>query len=504
MQLSVDSSDKGAAVDSCRTMDGRAAIPPASSARMPMTTSVSSRSPGASSSPPEAWEPLFRLARLASRPLEKFLRIEAASGILLLVAAAVALVWSNSAWAKSYVDLWETPLGIRVGTFTFDRSLAWVVNDGLMVIFFFVVGMEIRRETHHGELSEWRRAMLPAAAALGGMLAPAGLYLAFAGGVSTRSGWGVPMATDIAFAVGILALLGKRVPPALRVLLLALAIIDDLGAIIVIAVFYSSGVAAYGLGVAAAGLAGIFLLQRVGARAWPAYVAPGLVVWGGVYAAGIHPTIAGVIVGLVTPVRAWLGPQALTVALRDELDDLGKRSPASQDLDATRKHVDIARREAVSPSEGLIAALHPWVAYGIMPIFALANAGVVLGGGSDAPSAWTVTLGVAMGLVVGKPLGVLGASWLAVRLGLGVLPAGIGLRQLVVLGVVAGVGFTMALFIAQLAFSDAAMLGAAKVGVLLASGVAAVLALVLGRILLGQPPETAAKSADEAECSTES
>jgi NhaA family Na+:H+ antiporter len=466
-----------------------------------MATSVSSRSPGASSSPPEAWEPLLRLARLARRPLERFLQIEAASGILLLGAAAVALVWSNSAWAASYLALWQTPLGIRIGTFHFDRSLEWVVNDCLMAIFFFVVGLEIRREVHHGELSEWRRAMLPAAAALGGMLAPAGLYLLFAGGALTRSGWGVPMATDIAFALGILALLGKRVPPALRVLLLALAIIDDLGAIVVIAVFYSSGIAGYGLAIAAAGLAGIFLLQRLGARAWTAYVVPASIVWGGIYAAGIHPTIAGVMVGLMTPVQAWLGPQALTVALREELDDLAKRSPSTRDLDTTRKHADVARREAVSPAEGLIAALHPWVAFGIMPVFALANAGVVLRGGSNEPSAGTVTTAVVLGLVLGKPVGVLGASWLATRLGLGVLPPGIGARQLVVLGAVAGVGFTMALFISQLAFTDAAMLGAAKLGVLVASGIAALLALVLGRVLLEVTPPSEEQSADEIECS---
>jgi Na+:H+ antiporter, NhaA family len=261
------------------------------------------------SSPPEAWEPLLRFARLAGRPLERFLRIEAASGILLLVAAAVALLWANSPWAESYVHLWHTPVGVRFGNFTFERTLEWFVNDGLMVIFFFVVGMEIRREIHHGELSEWRRAALPAAAALGGMIAPACLYLVFAGASSTRSGWGVPMATDIAFAVGILTLLGKRVPAALRVLLLALAVIDDLGAIVVIAIFYSSGISLTGLLVAAAGFGGVFAMQRIGVRAKLAYVVPAVVAWAGIYAAGVHPTIAGVIVGLVTPVRAWLGPE---------------------------------------------------------------------------------------------------------------------------------------------------------------------------------------------------
>jgi NhaA family Na+:H+ antiporter len=460
-----------------------------------------------SSSPPEAWQPLLRLARLAGRPLERFLRVEAASGILLLVAAGVALVWANSPWAESYAQLWHTPLGIRAGTFRFERTLEWFVNDGLMVIFFFVVGMEIRREVYDGELSEWRRAALPALAALGGMLAPAGLYLVFAGAPATRSGWGVPMATDIAFAVGILTLLGKRVPAALRVLLLAIAVIDDLGAIVVIAIFYSSGLAVSGLLIAAAGFGGIFAMQRFGVRVKLAYVVPSVVAWAGVYTAGIHPTIAGVIVGLVTPVRAWLGPDGFVVGVRKELEHLAKATSdtvSSHDLAGTLQKVGTARREAMSPAESLIETLHPWVAFGIMPVFALANAGVTVSGGSLDPAAWSVMTAVAVGLIVGKPVGVLLASWLALRLRIGTLPVGMSLRHLVVLGVVAGVGFTMSLFIAQLAFSDAKLLAAAKLGVLAASGGAAILGLVLGRLLLA-PVATAgaAQTADEAECSTE-
>ncbi|HEX6278323.1 MAG TPA: Na+/H+ antiporter NhaA [Polyangiaceae bacterium] len=460
-----------------------------------------------SSRPPEAWEPLLRIARLASRPLERFLRVEASSGILLLVASAVALAWANSSWAESYRHLWHTPIGIRVGTFNFERTLEWLVNDGLMVIFFFVVGMEIRREVHHGELSEWRRAALPAAAALGGMLAPAAFYLVFAGAAATRSGWGVPMATDIAFAVGILTLLGKRVPAALRVLLLALAVIDDLGAIVVIALFYSSGLTFSGLLVAALGLGGVFAMQRLGVRTKLVYVLPAVVMWAGIYTAGVHPTIAGVVVGLVTPVRAWLGPDGFVADIRKELDHLGEVSPSSlssHEFAAALKHVDGARREAMSPAESLIESLHPWVAFGIMPVFALANAGVPLSGAALDGASWSVATGVAVGLVVGKPIGVLIASWFTLRFRLGTLPAGIGARHLVVLGVVAGVGFTMSLFIAQLAFTDAALLRAAKLGVLVASGGAAVLGLALGRLLL-TPTQvaTAAKTADEAECSTE-
>lgn len=459
-----------------------------------------------SSPPPEAWEPLLALARLAKRPLERFLRIEAASGILLLVAAAVALVWANSPLAESYVDFWHMPLGVRIAGFAFTRSLEWFVNDGLMVIFFFVVGMEIRREIHHGELSEWRRAALPAAAAMGGMLAPAGLYLLVAGGAATRSGWGVPMATDIAFAVGILTLLGRRVPAALRVLLLALAIIDDLGAILVIALFYSSGIALQGLVIAAIAFGGIFAMQRLAVRSKAAYILPAVVAWAGIYAAGIHPTIAGVLVGLVTPVTAWLGPHGFVSQVRPQLAQLAAVSPAlsSHETAENLRRFDLARREAMSPAESLIETLHPWVAFGIMPVFALANAGVSISSGALDVGALRVLSGVAIGLVIGKPLGVLLACWLTLRLGIGTLPRGMSMRHVLVLGVVAGVGFTMALFIAQLAFSDARLLAAAKLGVLAASGAAAALAIILGRLLLAPViAGGAAETADEAERSTE-
>lgn len=472
-----------------------------------MQRTTPSERPPLESSPPEAWQPLLRLARRASRPLERFLQIEAASGLLLLFTAAIALVWANSPWAPYYRELWHTPLGVRIGEFAFERSLEWFVNDVLMVIFFFVVGLEIRREIHRGELSEWRRASLPAVAALGGMLVPAGLYLAFSGEPETHSGWGVPMATDIAFAVGILTLLGKRAPPALRVLLLALAVIDDLGAIVVIALFYSSGVSAGGLLVIALGLLVLLLMQRLGVRSKAAYIVPGFIVWAGVYSSGIHPTIAGVLVGIVTPVRAWLGTDGFVVQVQHELEHLTEQASvvtSSHELAKSLKHVDVARREAMSPAESLIENLHPWVAFGIMPVFALANSGVTIAGGAFDAAAWHIATGVFVGLVVGKPVGVLLATWLALKSGLSSLPRGVTIRHLSVLGLVAGVGFTMALFIAQLAFRDADLLAAAKLGVLVASGVAATLALVVGRLILA--PSTvdgAARTADEAESSTD-
>lgn len=457
-------------------------------------------------SPPEAWEPLARIARAAGRSLDRFLHVQAASGILLLMATGIALFWANSPWAESYVALWHTPVGMRVGEFTFERSLEWVVNDGLMVIFFFVVGLEIRREIYEGELSEWRRAALPIAAALGGMLAPAILYLTIARDPALHSGWGVPMATDIAFAVGILALLGKRVPAALRVLLLALAVIDDLGAIVVIALFYSSGIAPSGFLIAGAGVALIFLMQWLGVRSKAAYIVPGVLTWAGVYMGGVHPTIAGVIIGLLTPVRAWLGPDGFISAARDRLNDIAhaQRTSSPESVAAGLREVNDARREAMSPAESLIDVLHPWVAFGIMPIFALANAGVRLSGSSMDAAAAVAAVAVTVGLVIGKPAGILLALWLTLRSGLGTLPAGVAWRHLVVLGVVAGVGFTMALFIAQLAFGDPALLAAAKLGILAASALAAVLALSLGRALLpSQVDPAAALTAYDAERSLE-
>jgi Na+:H+ antiporter, NhaA family len=370
------------------------------------------------------------------------------SGLLLMLATACALVWANSAWSASYARLWQTPIPLQFGGVSFERTAAWFVNDGLMVVFFFVVGLEIRREIHAGELSHWRRASLPVAAALGGMIVPAGLYLVLVGRGDAAAGWGVPMATDIAFAVGVLALLGKRVPAALRVLLLALAVIDDLGAIVVIAIFYSSGLHVTGLIVAAAGLGAVMLLQRLGVRAKLAYVPLAVLVWASVYAAGVHPTIAGVALGLLTPVRA------------------------------------LPPREAVSPADSLIDKLQPWVEFAIMPIFALANAGVTFGGTELGAAGSRVLLSVIVALALGKPTGVLLACWLSVRTGLSRLPTGVTWRHIVVLGAVAGIGFTMALFVAQLAFQTDSLLSAAKLGVLAGSGTATLAALLLGRALL--------------------
>lgn len=458
--------------------------------------------------PPGAWAPLLRLRRATGRSLDRFLHVQAASGILLLLATAVALVLSNSAGADGYAAFWRTLVGFQVGSVTFVRSLEWIVNDVLMVIFFFVVGLEMRREIYEGELSDWRRATLPVAAAVGGMLAPAIVYLTLVGTEpSLRVAWGVPMATDIAFAVGILALLGKRVPAALRVLLLALAVIDDLGAIVVIAVFYSSGLSLAGLGVACLGIAGVWLLQRAGVRSKIVYIFPGVVVWAGAYSAGVHPTIAGVILGLATPVQAWLGPTGFVEKARERLDHL--RHSALQplpveSLKAELREVNTARREALSPADSLIDLLHPWVVFVIMPIFALANAGVPLHVNGLSAEAGMVACAVTVGLIVGKPAGILTAIWLTLRLKWSILPVGITWRHLLVLGLVSGIGFTMAIFVAQLALDDQDLLTGAKMGVLGASFMAGLLGLGLGRWLLpASVTPAAAQTASEAESSTE-
>jgi NhaA family Na+:H+ antiporter len=401
--------------------------------------------------PPEAWPPAHAAARRLLSPIQRFLQVEATGGLVLIAATVIALGWANSRWAASYHALWQTELSLAIGPWQFARPLQFWVNDGLMTVFFLVVGLEIRRDMHDGELSKLRRAALPLVAALGGMLVPAAIYAALNAGRAGARGWGIPMATDIAFAVGVLALLGRRVAPALRILLLALAVIDDIGAIVVIAVFYSAGIAPDGLALAAGGVGAVAVLKAAGIRVAGLYVVPAIVVWAGLSVAGIHPSLAGVVLGLMTPVRAW--------------------SPVPEDPDPA------------SPAARLQSALHPWVAYGIMPVFALANAGVALGGASLAGDACFVFLGVALGLCTGKPTGI----WLACALARRwtALPHGVTRGGLATAGTVAGIGFTMALFIAQLAFPPGRLLETAKVAVLAGSVVAALAGFAIGRAILG-------------------
>ena len=455
--------------------------------------------------PPGVWFPAHRLTTAFHAPINRFLAVEASSGLLLLAAALLALALANSPLHAAVEAVWAAPLGVQLGGLSFVRELRWWVNDGLMTIFFFVVGLEIRREVHGGELSELRRAALPLAAALGGMALPALIYLALNHGRATAAGWGVPMATDIAFAVGVLALLGKRVAPALRVLLLALAVIDDLGAILVIALFYTAGVQLWALAVAATGLFGVRLLQGIGARSAGLYLLPALVAWGGTYAAGVHPTIAGVALGLLTPMDAWLGPARFAETAEQAAADV-RAALAAGDSDIQRplSRIALAAREAVAPVERLQHALHGAVAFGIMPLFALANAGVPLGSADLSGDGARVFWGIALGLVVGKAVGIFGLSRLAAAAGLAATPRGLPWSHISVVAVVGGIGFTMALFVAGLAFPPGPTLETAKLAVLCASLCAGVLGLAAGRLLLPEAPlPDAAKTEEEAETSTE-
>jgi Na+:H+ antiporter, NhaA family len=394
-------------------------------------------------------------AHAALWPL-RFISVEAMSGVALLAAAALALAWANSPWAAAYEALWHLRLSLGVAAFLPARDLHFWVNDGLMSVFFLVVGLEIRREMHDGALSDPRVATLPIVAAVGGVVIPALLYLLFNTGPTARRGWAIPTATDIAFAVGVLSLIGKAVPPGLRMLLLTLAIIDDIAAILVIAFVYSSGIAVGGLLIVAAGVLGVLLLQRLGVQAALAYVLPGAVVWFGMLRAGMHPTLAGVLLGLLTPATSAFGR--------------AQRDPG-------------ARPATESPVVRVEAMLHPWVAFGVMPLFALANAGVSLQGvdlSATAPLA--VGAGIVSGLVLGKPIGIVLASIAAVRLQWCALPEGVRWTHMVLIGLLGGIGFTMSIFIANLAFDDPALLAAAKFAVLVASALAATLGLVLGRL----------------------
>jgi Na+:H+ antiporter, NhaA family len=438
------------------------------------------------------------LAERLFAALQRFLHIEAVSGAVLLVAAAIALIWANSPFAASYDHLWHTPVSLGIGDRTFSQSLHFWINDGLMTVFFLVVGMEIRREIHAGALATPALASLPLAAALGGVVVPAVIYLAINSDPLLQHGWAIPTATDIAFAVGVLALLGRHIPGSIRIFLLALAIIDDIAAILIIALFYSSGLDYSGLLVVALGVALVLLFQSLGIGSAFSYLLPGAILWYGVLLTGAHPTLAGVVLGLMTPVTTRrTREQPLDVASR-ALSDFGERVRAvatdPHELVVPVRRLEEAQRDLLPPVVRVQAALHPWVAFGVMPLFALANAGVAIQGVNLDGAAFTVLTGVAAALVIGKPIGILLGSWLAVRIGISRLPPGVTWQGIGVVGCLGGIGFTMSIFIAMLAFGDAELLAAAKLGVLLASLVAAVLGLIVGRMYVLKQREAASRS----------
>ena len=404
-----------------------------------------------------------RPVRRVVRPVQEFIHTETSGGIVLLVASVLALAWANSWLSGRYVDLFEQHIVVDLGFHRVDRSLHFWVNEGLMVVFFFVVGLEIKRELTVGELASRRRAALPLAAAAGGMIVPAALFLLIAQGAEAREGWGVPVATDIAFALGVLALLGDRAPTGLKVLLLALAVFDDLGAVAVIAVFYTDTLEAGPLVVALA-LVGVYAATaRLDGRGVVPSIAIALVAWGFIVESGVHPTVLGVALGFATPTF---------------LHDIGDASAAERETEGGR-----------GPVSRLEHVLHPWVAFAIVPLFALANAGVdVRGGVLDEALGSAVTWGVIAGLVVGKPAGILAGTWLARRAG-AEWSSGVTWTRVAGMSFVAGIGFTVALFVAELAY-EGELLAQAKIGVLAASLASGVLGYALLR-RLAEPSERA-------------
>ena len=431
------------------------------------------------------------------QPFQSFFKTEAAGGVLLLVAAAVALVWANSPLAGAYNDLWAMYVTVGAGAFEISKPLLLWVNDGLMAIFFFVVGLEIKREVLAGELASPRKAALAIAAALGGMVVPALLYTLVNAGTDRVTGWGIPMATDIAFALGVLALLGSRAPLALKVFLTAVAIVDDLGAVIVIALFYTAELNTTALLVSLALVGLLFLANRLGVQRPLIYGLIGVLAWVAMLKSGVHATIAGVLVALTIPANRRIdevqfADKVALLLARFREGIAGSPTTPSPDQMAAVHSLEVACEHVETPLQRLEHGLHGLVAFFIMPVFALANAGVAFGADAGALLFDPVALGVALGLVVGKPVGVMLLAFVSVRLGVAALPTGVTWRHVLGVSFLTGIGFTMSIFIANLAFGAGPLLDSAKMGILAASVISGALgAFFLLRVAPSPVPEAA-------------
>ena len=414
------------------------------------------------------------------RPFQDFAHKQSTGGILLIMATVVALVWANSPWAESYAALWHTKLTVGVGDFSISKDLTHWINDGLMAVFFLVVGLEIKREILVGELSSIRNATLPVAAAVGGADVPATIYLTINAGTEGSAGWGIPMATDIAFALGVLALLGEKAPVGLKVFLTALAIVDDIVAVLVIAFFYTSEISWGALGVGVAFLAALVAANLIGVGKTLVYAVLGIGLWLCFLLSGVHATIAGVLLALTVPASSFINPTAFLERGRyilvrfEKAGEKGENVLSNEERQAALHALNHAAYELEPPLHELEHTLHPWVVFAIMPLFALANAGVPLGGGIADALTSPVALGILAGLMVGKQLGITLFAWLAVRSGISELPGGVNWRHVYGVGWLAGIGFTMSLFITDLAFSEGSLVDAAKLGILVASVTAGV------------------------------
>ena len=421
---------------------------------------------------------------------QDFFASSTAGGIVILVFTAIAMLWINSPWHESYEHFIHAPVNIQVFSLVLNFSFAHFVNDALMVIFFVAVGLEIKRELLVGELSSAKRAMLPMIGAVFGMIGPAVIYLLFNGGTDAARGWGTPVATDIAFALGILALVGPRVPLGLKVFLAALAIVDDLLSVLVIALFYSSSLNVEMLVWAAVITGVLFIGNRMGVQSIKYYVILGIALWVCVLSSGIHATIAGVVLAMTIPARRKLnGPEFFTSA-RALVDEVLRRPDVDDDeatqMDAVHDLEKLAE-SVQTPLHRIEHALQPYVAFIIMPIFALVNAGVAIDTALIGSLASPVSLGIALGLFLGKQIGVTLGVWAGVKLGIADLPQRVSMKQIYGVSILCGIGFTMALFVANLAFIDPAHLNAAKMSILLGSTVSAITGMVVLRRSLNAP-----------------
>ncbi len=427
----------------------------------------------------------LRPVQRLTKPLRRFLHIEASGGMVLLGATIAALLIANSPFAETYHGFWNQLFGVSMGGAEISYPLWYWVNDGLMVIFFFVIGLELKRELTTGELSQKRKIILPAVAAIGGATVPALIFLALQKGELSQVGWAIPMATDIAFVVGILSLLGKRVPHGLKIFLLSVAIVDDLLAVSVIAIFFTESIHLFWLALSVGGFGVIVLLKKIGVRSVPIYTVVGCAIWFFTLKSGVHPTIAGVILGLLTPATSFLE----RMSARKTLVTIGATTAEADEKKARKAQFTLAQaalftaRESVSPLERLETMLHPWVAFLIMPVFALANAAVTLNVSSFGES---LSIAVILGLVAGKPIGILLSSFLVIAIGWASLPEKVGWLTMIGAGALAGIGFTMSLFIASLAL-EGTLLETAKGGVLIGSGISMLLGFGILMLSLKKP-----------------
>lgn len=417
-------------------------------------------------------------------PVNRFIHLEYTSGIVLLLSVVAAILWANSAYHESYHRFWELHLSIGFGGYVFSNPLHIWINDGLMAVFFFVIGLELKREFMDGELSTFRKALLPMGAAFGGMVVPALIYFIINIGTDSTHGWGIPMATDIAFALALLSMAGKHIPNSVKVFLSALAVADDLGAVLIIAFFYTSGVNLIALGIAAVFLLVLITGNKLGVHHSAFYFIIGIAVWGAFLFSGIHATIAGVLVAFTIPGVTRINEEYYSRNLKKLTDDFDKEIPNNSTLTTPEQHKTIQHVKSLSlaaetPLQKIEYSLHPWVAFVIMPLFALANSGIIIGADLLSSIINPVSIGVFTGLVLGKFIGILLFTWILVRTGLTNLPAHAGWKHITGVALLGGVGFTMSLFISGLAFKNPIFVEQAKYGILIASIIAGISGIIL-------------------------